>query len=135
MTHALLLAIALAVRLAPLAWGIESTDIRLYRQQATAVLRGQNVYAVTANVFPYTPVSIPYPALCLALAERLGVPFHVVIKLFAIAADSAIALALYGLGARLSSRRAAITSAATVLRCSPSMSSRNSPFPSCARRA
>lgn len=112
MVPSLLLAVALAVRLVPLAWGLESTDIHLYRQQATAVVRGQNLYAVTTNVFPYTPVSMPYPALCLMLAARLGMPFDVVVKLFAIAADSAIALVLYGFGRRVLPRRTAVARAA-----------------------
>jgi len=103
---------ALAVRLIPLAFGIESTDIALYRQQAMPVMQMQNVYTVTHNVFPYTPVSMFYPALCLRLSGTLGVPFHVVIKLFAILADVGIVLALFGLGARLVPRRTAIASAA-----------------------
>ena len=103
---------ALAVRLVPLGFGIESTDIALYRQQAIPVVQMQNVYAATRNVFPYTPVSMFYPALGLLLSGTLGIPFHVVIKLFAILSDVGIVLALYGLGAKLFPRRAAIGGAA-----------------------
>ena len=99
---------ALAVRLIPLGFGVESTDILLYRQQALPVVQMQNVYAVTRNVFPYTPVSMFYPALCLKLSGILGIPFHIVIKLFAILSDVGIVLALYGMGVRLFPRRTAV---------------------------
>src|SRR5262249_43807327 len=108
---ALIVALALAVRLAALTFGIESTDIQLYRQQAIPVLLGKNVYAETRNVFPYAPVSMFYPALCLMLSALLGIPFHVVIKLCAIAADVGIVVALYALGGRVVSGRAAVLSA------------------------
>ncbi len=108
----LLLIGALAVRLIPLAFGIESTDILLYRQQAMPVVQMENVYAVTRNLFPYTPVSMFYPALCLELSGILGIPFHVVIKLFAILSDVGIVLALYALGIKLFPRSTAIASAA-----------------------
>ena len=108
---ALLCAVALGVRLAPLAFGIESTDIRLYRQQAMPVVQLQNVYEVTTNVFPYTPVSLVYPALCLWLSGLLDVPFHVVLKLFAIGADVGIVLVLYALGGTLLPGAAAASAA------------------------
>src|SRR5262249_42195193 len=108
---ALLVAAALAVRLAGLHFGIESTDIQLYRQQAIPVLLGKNVYAETRNVFPYAPVSMFYPALCFTLSGLLGVPFHVVIKLCAIAADVGIVMVLYALGSRVFSGRTAFVSA------------------------
>jgi 4-amino-4-deoxy-L-arabinose transferase-like glycosyltransferase len=104
----LLLIGALAVRLIPLGFGIESTDILLYRQQAIPVVQMKNVYAVTRNVFPYTPVSMFYPALCLNLSGTFGIPFHIVIKLFAIFSDVGIVLALYSLGVKLFPRRTAI---------------------------
>jgi len=103
---------ALALRLIPLSFGIESTDILLYRQQAIPVVQGRNVYEVTQNVFPYTPVSMFYPALCLELSRSLGIPFHVLVKLFAIGADVAIAVALFVIGRKLVARRAAIRVAA-----------------------
>lgn len=107
----LLLSGALAVRMIPLAFGIESTDIVLYRQQAMPVVEMQNVYAVTRNLFPYTPVSMFYPALCLELSGILGIPFHILIKLFAIFSDVGIVLALYAMGVKLFPRRTAISSA------------------------
>jgi dolichyl-phosphate-mannose-protein mannosyltransferase len=109
---ALLLGGALAVRLIPLAFGIESTDILLYRQQAIAVTHAKNVYAVTHNVFPYAPVSMFYPAFCLGLSRTLGIPFDVVIKLFAILADVGIVFVLYALSGKLFARRVAIGCAA-----------------------
>jgi hypothetical protein len=109
---ALLLAGALAVRLIPLGFGIESTDIRLYRQQAIPVVQMKNLYAVTQNVFPYAPVSMWYPALCLELSWLLGIPFDVVIKLFAIVSDVGIVLALYALGGVVLPRRTAACGAA-----------------------
>jgi hypothetical protein len=108
---ALLGAIALAIRLIPLAFGIESTDIRLYRQQAIPVVQIENVYEVTRNVFPYTPVSLFYPALCLGLSALLDVPFHIVVKLFAIGADVGIVLMLYALGAKLLPAATALSAA------------------------
>lgn len=95
----------------PLAFGIESTDILLYRQQAMPVVQMQNVYAVTRNLFPYTPVSMFYPALCLELSGILGIPFHILIKLFAILSDVGIVLALYAMGVKLFPRRTAISCA------------------------
>ena len=103
---------ALALRLLPLTFGIESTDIQLYRQQALPVVHGMNVYAVTHNVFPYTPVSMFYPALCLTLSSLAGIPFHVVVKLFAIVADAGIVLALGTLGAGRLGPGGAVTAAA-----------------------
>jgi hypothetical protein len=99
--------VALAIRLIPLTFGIESTDIVLYRQQAMAVVHAKNVYAATQNVFPYTPVSMFYPALCLELSRMLGIPFHIVIKLFAIVSDVGIVYVLYTIGRKLVSRRTA----------------------------
>lgn len=108
---ALLIGAALAVRLVPLAFGVESTDITLYRAQALPVVEGENVYAVTRTVFPYTPVSMPYPALSLLLSGLLGVPFHVMIKLFAILSDVGIVLLLRTWGARVLPARQASRSA------------------------
>lgn len=108
----LLLSLALVVRLIPLAFGIESTDILLYRQQAIAVVQAENIYATTRNVFPYAPVSMLYPALCLELSRILGIPFHFVIKLFAILSDVGIVFALYAIGGKLLPRRTAIGCAA-----------------------
>ncbi len=108
----LLLSVALAVRLIPLAFGIESTDILLYRQQAIAVVQAENIYATTRNVFPYAPVSMFYPALCLELSWILGIPFHFVIKLFAILFDVGIVFVLYAIGGKLLPRRKAISCAA-----------------------
>ncbi len=107
-----LLGSALPVRLIPLAFGIESTDILLYRQQAMPVVEARNVYAVTRNVVPYAPVSMFYPALCLELSSLVGIPFHVVIKLFAILADVGIVAALTTMGRALLGRRRAIRGAA-----------------------
>jgi hypothetical protein len=103
---------ALALRLIPLSISMESTDILLYRQQAVPVLLARNVYAVTRNVFPYTPVSMFFPALLLDLSGSLGVPFDILIKLFVVAADAGIAAVLYGLGARVVGERRALTGAA-----------------------
>jgi 4-amino-4-deoxy-L-arabinose transferase-like glycosyltransferase len=108
---ALLLGGALVVRLIPLAFGIESTDILLYRQQAIPVVQAKNVYAVTHNVFPYAPVSMFYPALCLELSWILGIPFHVVVKLFAILADVGIVWVLYTMGGKLFGRWTALSAA------------------------
>ncbi len=105
---ALVLSGALAVRLIPLVFGIESTDILLYRQQAITVAQAENIYAATRNVFPYAPVSMFYPALCLELSRILGIPFDVVIKLFAILADVGIVFVLFALGGKLFPRRTAI---------------------------
>lgn len=105
-----LIFVALGLRLVPLLFGIESTDIFLYREQAEPVLRHQNIYETGAAVFPYTPVSMFYAPLSLVMSERLGVPFPVVIKGFSIASDLAIVLALYVFGVRVGSRRTALCS-------------------------
>jgi hypothetical protein len=109
---ALLLWGALLVRLIPLAFGIESTDIFLYRQQAIAVAQVHNVYTATKNVFPYTPVSMFYPALCLELSRTLGIPFDIAIKVFAILADVGIVFVLSVIGRKIFPGRTAIGLAA-----------------------
>ena len=75
------------------------------------VVQMQNIYAVTRNLFPYTPVSMFYPALCLELSGILGIPFHILIKLFAILSDVGIVVALYAMGVKLFPRRTAIACA------------------------
>ena len=92
---------ALILRILPLVFGIESTDILLYKQQATPVIEWQNIYTVTKNVFPYTPVSMFYPAFCYCLSQVLKVPFHIVMKMPAIFSDTAIVMSLYLLGSKI----------------------------------
>src|SRR5262249_58174515 len=61
---------------------------------------------------PSAPVSMFFPALCRELSGWLGLPVDIVIKLFAVAADVGVAVALYALGARLLGERRARGAAA-----------------------
>lgn len=101
------LAAALA-RVWPLAFGVESTDIQLYRLQGLPVTLGQNIYRAAPGVFPYPPPSMFFPAACLRLSALTGWPFHLLIKSAAVASDCGIAVALYWLGARLVAPRRAL---------------------------
>jgi Gpi18-like mannosyltransferase len=87
--------VALILRILPVVIGADSTDINLYRQQALPVLNGQNIYQVTHKVFPYSPLTMFIPALCLYLSSKFSLPFHMVMKAPAILGDIAIAVAIY----------------------------------------
>lgn len=82
-------------RILPILFGCESTDIMLYRQQAIPVLNHQNIYQVTNNVFPYSPLTMFIPAFCLFLSTAVKVPFYVVMKIPALLGDIFLSIAIY----------------------------------------
>lgn len=79
--------------------GAEVADIKSYRVMAEYALRGENVYHRKV-LFPYSPLTLPIPAASLWLAERTGLPFHLAIKLWPIAADCGLALLVWLSGRR-----------------------------------
>lgn len=88
--------LTLAVRLLPALWlKNEIGDMAVYRLVATAVREGDNVYAYPVT-FPYAPYSQFLPAGVLAIAERTGWPFRVVLKSVVIFADACGALLIFG---------------------------------------
>lgn len=104
---ALVVLITVLARVPP-AWifGAEASDIPTYREMATAVLRGDDIYA-SKVLFPYMPYSQTFPAVFLWLAKTTGLPFHFTVKLPNFVGDGALALALFlTLSRRLDLRRA-----------------------------
>ncbi len=92
--------LTVAVRLYPvLELGNHGPDFENYRQMGAATLRGDDVYA-THPLFPYAPYSQVIPALCVGLADTIGLPFQVLLKLVNLAGDTLLAavlvLALWG---------------------------------------
>lgn len=100
------------LRAIPIFFGVESTDIRLYREQAEALASGQSLYAFPRNIFPYAPLSLFYPLLCLKLSQAMSLPFHVIPKLFAILSDTVIVGLVYLVARKRFGRRKAMVSAA-----------------------
>ena len=103
---------ALLLRAIPVFFGIESTDIRLYREQAEILASGQSLYAFPRNIFPYAPLSLFYPLLCLKLSQALNLPFHLIPKFFAILSDTVIVGLVYLVARKRFGRRKAMASAA-----------------------
>lgn len=85
--------ISFLARIIPLLNSPPWTD--LYGQQALPILRHLNIYQAAPGIFPYSPVSMFIPAICALISICFGVPFHLVIRLLAIAADVGIAAVLY----------------------------------------
>lgn len=86
-------AAAAALRILPLLNAINWTD--MYMEQAIPVLKHMNIYSVTNNIFPYSPVSMFLPALCAKLSAVFNLPFYIIMRLPAILADLGIAVAIY----------------------------------------
>lgn len=90
-----IIAIAALLRIIPALNSPNWTD--LYLQQAYPVLRHLNVYKAAHNIFPYSPVSMFFPALCVVLSSFLKIPFHIFMRIPPILADIAINAALYSI--------------------------------------
>ena len=103
--------LGLTLRLIPLFFGIESTDIGFYRAQAMALVHGENIYALSSGAFPYSPLSMFYPYFCLQISQSSSVPFHIVIKLAAILSDLGILLLLFFILSRFADHKKALTAA------------------------
>ena len=87
---------ALILRILPTLFGSDQNmDVVLFRAQAIPVLDHQNIYQVTHRVFPYTPLSMFIPALCLAFANLSKIPFFITIKIPALIGDISLAVAIY----------------------------------------
>jgi len=115
----LLVALCLAVRVAPaLYFGAEEPDLTVYHRMANIVLRGENIYFQRV-LYPYTPVSMYVPALCLLLAQWLHLPFHFVMKWPAIGADMAIVALLYAIARQVSGRTGAAAGVALLYALNP----------------
>ncbi len=118
-TALLLAALALAVRLAAaVIFDAETGDIPGYRTMANVVLAGDNIYHHRV-LFPYTPLTLPLPALSLLLAQASGLSFAVAIKLWPIAADVALTLLVAAAVARRTGRPAAARAAGLAYALNP----------------
>lgn len=102
----LIAAVGLLMRVIPLFNSAEWTD--LYVQQALPILNHLNIYSAAPGIFPYSPVSMFLPALCAKLSFIFNVPFHVVMRLPGIAADTLIALSIYAVLAKLGKKNAVL---------------------------
>ena len=90
-----LLMAAFIVRLIPIWFGADSTDIILYKYQGNAVLQHLNIYSHTHKLFPYSPVSMFIPPFCAILSVFLEVPFYIMMKLPALITDVLITMSIY----------------------------------------
>ncbi len=73
----------------------QQADMILYGEQAAPLFEHLNVYQVTYHVFPYTPLAMPIPALCMALSTLSSVAFHIVMKIPALIGDLGIAATIF----------------------------------------
>jgi hypothetical protein len=90
-----LVAVALLVRVVPAAlFGSEAADLGTYRDMATTVLRGDDVYARQVY-FPYTPHSQFLPALAMLASRATGIRFDLAMRLESILADAATTWLLF----------------------------------------
>ena len=65
----LVIFLTLLFRVFPILLGSgRQADMILYGEQAGPVFEHLNVYQVTYKVFPYSPIAMPLPALCMALS-------------------------------------------------------------------
>lgn len=98
--------VAVALRILPIISGSQSSsDIRLYREQAVPILNNQNIYQVTHRVFPYSPVTMFIPAVCLLLSDKLNMPFYIIMKIPALIGDLFLSVAIYYWVLRLKKER------------------------------
>ncbi|MFB6186277.1 MAG: hypothetical protein ABEI86_05350, partial [Halobacteriaceae archaeon] len=70
-------------------------DLVSYRLVGEAVLNGENVYQVLPDRYPYFPGWMLIEALAKLVADSLGIPFWLVIRLPQIAADATIVVVIY----------------------------------------
>lgn len=88
--------VALTLRILPVLLGSPvASDIMYFRTQATPVLNNENIYAVTRGVFPYSPLTMFIPALCLLLSNKLNIPFCIIMKIPALIGDISLTIAIY----------------------------------------
>ncbi|MDO8536030.1 MAG: hypothetical protein Q7S30_03360 [Candidatus Omnitrophota bacterium] len=88
--------VSLALRILPILFGSPAaSDMVFFRTHAVTILNNQNIYSVARGAFPYTPLSMFIPALCLLLSSSLSIPFHVVMKIPALMGDIALSIAIY----------------------------------------
>lgn len=109
----LLIVLACLVRLVPVLLGSEDQDdMMLYRLQAAPVLDNLNVYQLRPCPFPYAPVSLFIPVLCVWISRVFQIPFQIVMKAPALLGDLLIVVALYMVCARMKEESRAMKTAA-----------------------
>ena len=91
----ILVSIAVLVRMLPVFYGIECQDILTYRAMGEKVLKGDNIYYYTHRLYPYSPVPMFLQALCVAVSDKTGVPFHVVAKLPTVISSVILVMFIY----------------------------------------
>jgi hypothetical protein len=92
----LIIFLVLVTRLS-LAWvfGSEVADLSLVHDMADVISRGDNIYQVPTELFPYTPLPMFLPYWTYMVSQFLGMPFHFVFKWLMVAADVGIAVVLW----------------------------------------
>jgi hypothetical protein len=91
-----ILIVAFLARVIPLIFGTgNADDMMLYQNHAYPVLMNLNIYQVTHRLFPYPPLSMPIPALCMVFSDFFKIPFHIMMRIPAITADTFIAVSIY----------------------------------------
>lgn len=92
----IILLIALFLRIMPVFFGsAKASDIIYFKSQAETILKNQNIYKATHEVFPYSPLTMFIPAICLILSGISRMPFHITMKLPAIIGDISLSIAIY----------------------------------------
>ena len=87
---------AAILRILPALFGSsQNMDMILFRAQALPILNNQNIYQVTHKIFPYSPLSMFIPALCLLASNISNIPFHITMKIPAIMGDVSLSIAIY----------------------------------------
>ena len=87
---------ALTLRILPVLLGSPAaSDIMYFIAQAIPILSNQNIYKVAHGVFPYSPLTMFIPAFCLSLANKLNIPFYIVMKMPALIGDISLSIAIY----------------------------------------
>jgi hypothetical protein len=111
------LALAIAIRVAIILVGVEVADVQHAHDIADFFLSGQNPYSLPPFQSNYPPISLAIEAASLYLSQLTSVPFHIVFKLWSVAADVGVGLMIFGLLQRngRSPRRAALWSCAFLL--------------------
>ena len=86
----------LALRVLPILLGSPSAcDVAYFLLQAWPVSHNMNIYQVTHAVFPYPPLTLFIPALCLLLSDKLKIPFYITAKIPPLIGDIFLSIAIY----------------------------------------
>ena len=100
-----IIAVAFIVHMIPVFF-ITGDFVDLYDQQAIPILKGENIYATTSRIFPYSPVSMFIPPLCALISMALKVSFPIIIRIPAALANIFTSGAIFLVLSRINSKNA-----------------------------